>query len=323
MRRRTALAIVGGVTMMPGAVLAQNTPGMLRVAAANAQPRSAPQWVAFQRRMAELGYVEGRNFIFDHLQISGPEAWEQGYRAVVGRKPDIVIATGPELSLRSALAATRDIPIIMIAIDYDPVALGLVADLGRPGGNVTGIHFQRVELTEKRLQLLKDAVPDVDAAIVFWDGQSGDQRAAAESAASALGLRHQGIKFDKPPYDFDNAAIGTNSARRPALFVLGSPFFFLERARLAEFALKRRMISSFVAREFVTAGGLMSYGVSLPGMWELAASYVDRIARGAKPGALPIQQPTKFELAVNFKTAKALGLAFAPEFLVRVDEIVE
>jgi putative ABC transport system substrate-binding protein len=323
MRRRTALAIVGAAALSPRALLAQGTTGTLRVGAANAQPRSAPQWVAFERRMAELGYVEGRNFVFDHLQIPGPEAWEQGYRAVVARKPDIVIATGPELSLRSALAATRDIPIVMIAIDYDPVARGLVADLGRPGGNVTGIHFQRVDLTEKRLQLLKDAVPDVDTAIVFWDRQSGDQRAAAASAASALRFRHREIGFERPPYDYDGAAIGADSARRPALFVLGSPFFFIDRARLAAFALKRRLISSFVAREFVTAGGLMSYGVSIPGMWELAADYVDRIARGAKPGALPIQQPTKFELAVNLETAKALDVAFAPEFLVRVDEIVE
>lgn len=323
MRRRTALAIVGAAALSPRVLLAQGTPGVLRVGAANAQPRSAPQWVAFLRRMGELGYAEGTNLVFDHLQIAGPEVWEEGYRAVVARKPDIVIATGPELSLRAALAATRDIPIVMIAIDFDPVSLGLVADLGRPGGNVTGIHFQRVEITGKRLQLLKDAFPETQRAVVFWDRQSGDQWAAAEAAARPLGLRLNGVQFAAPPYDYESARIDVERGRRGVLFVLGSPFFFVDRGRLAEFAATRRMISSFVAREFVAAGGLMSYGVSLPGMWELAAGYVDKIAKGAKPGDLPIQQPTKFELCVNLKAAKSLGIALAPEFLIRADEVIE
>lgn len=323
MKRRTALAIIGATAAVPPVVLGQGAPRMLRVGAANAQPRSAPQWVAFVRRMAELGYVEGRNFVFDHLQIAGPEAWDAGYREVVARKPDVVVATGPEISLKSALAAAANLPIVMIAIDYDPLALGFVRDLARPGGNVTGVHFQRIELTGKRLQLMKEAFPDMDAAVVFWDRQSGDQWAAAQAAAPSLAVKLDGVAFDTIPYDYEGARIGTRAGGRVFLFVLGSPFFFRDRARLAAFALRRRTISSFVAREFVEAGGLMSYGVSLPAMWELAAAYVDKIARGARASDLPIQQPTKFELALNLKTANALGARLSPELMVRADEVFE
>lgn len=322
MRRREILLFMSAVAAAPGRALAQSAK-VLRVGAANAQPRTAPQWVAFVQRMRELGYVEDKNFTFDHKQIASPDLWEAGYREAVARKPDIIIAAGPAQSLSSALAATRALPIVMIAIDYDPIALGFVASLARPGGNITGVHVQRVELTAKRLQLLKSTFPDMDAAIVFWDRHSADQWEAARSAARQLGVQLTGVEFRERPYDYDSSVAGLPSGSRRFLFVLGSPFFFLDRTALGQFALRHRMVSSFVVRDFVAEGALMSYGVSLPGMWELAAQYVDRIARGAKAGDLPIQQPTKFELAVNLRTANAIGVELPSDLLVRADDIIE
>jgi putative ABC transport system substrate-binding protein len=283
---------------------------MLRVGTATTQPRSAPQWVAFERRMADIGYVAGKNVIFDHVQIPSTEAYEASYRGVVARKADIIVAAGPALSLKSAVAATTALPIVMIAVDYDPIALGFVTSLARPAGNITGLHIQQVELAVKRLQLLKDAFPEMTAATVFWDRLSSEQWAATQAAAPKLGVRLTGVEFREQPYDYEKAIAATTPEGRKFLFLLASPFFFLDRVRLAGFALRHRMISSFTVQEQVAVGGLMSYGVSLTEMWALAANYVDRIAKGAKPADLPIQQPTKFELVVNLKSAKSLGITF-------------
>ena len=174
---------------------------MLRVATASAQPRSAPLWVAFEGRMAELGYQEGRNFTFDHVQIpsTNAEAWQAGFRDVVARKADIVVASGPEISLKSALTAPDTKSIVMIAIDYDPLARGYVMSLARPTGSVTGVYLQQIELTMKRVQVLKDWFPDLHTATVFWDGISADQWEAARGAGASLGLRLAGIEFAKNP----------------------------------------------------------------------------------------------------------------------------
>jgi putative ABC transport system substrate-binding protein len=323
MRRRSFLWTVTGAAALPGAALAQLAPKMLRVGTANTQPRSAPQWVAFERRMAEIGYVTGKNLTFDHVQIPSTEAWEASYRGVVERKADIIVAAGPALSLKSAMAATATLPIVMIAVDYDPIDLGFVTSLARPTGNITGVHIQQIELAPKRLQLLKDAFPEMTAAIVFWDGLSADQWAAAQAAAPKLGVQLTGVGFRDHPYNYDKALAETTPEHRKFLFLLASPYFFLDRVRLAEFSLRHRMISSFTVQEQVAAGGLMSYGVSLTEMWELAASYVDRIAKGAKPADLPIQQPTKFELVINLKSAKSLGITLPPDFVLRADVVIE
>jgi putative ABC transport system substrate-binding protein len=322
-RRREFVTLLGGVAVAwPLAVRAQQSV-MLRVGTANVQPRWAPQWVAFERRMAELGYLEGKNFTFDHIQIPSTEAWESSYREAVARKADIIVAAGPELSLKSALAAADKLPVVMIAVDYDPIALGYVTSLARPTGNVTGVYFQSTELVGKRLQLLKDAFPDMTTMTVFWDRPSADHWAALQAVAPQLGVRLTDVEFREQPYDYDRAIAEVAPANRKFLLAVGSPFFFLDRARLADFALRHRMVSMVNTREAVTAGSLMSYGSSLTGMFELAANYVDRIAKGAKPSDLPIQQPTKFELVINLKTAKALGLDVPPTLLALADEVIE
>ena len=228
---------------------------MLRVGTANVQPRSAPQWMAFVRRLAELGYSEGRNFTYDHVQIPGTEAWEATYREVVARKPDIVVAAGPELSLKSALAAADKLPVVMIAVDYDPIARGYVTNLARPDGNVTGVYFQNTELAGKHLQLLKEAFPDMTAATVFWDRLSADYWAALQVAAPQLGIRLAGVEFRDRPYDYARAIVQVAPDARKFLLAQASPFFFLDRVPLAEIALQHRAVTMFATRKFGRRGG--------------------------------------------------------------------
>jgi len=275
------------------------------------------------RRMAELGYEEGKTFTFNFVQAGNEEEYERGYRILAARELDIILATGPELALKSAIAATRILPIVMIAIDYDPFARGYVTSLARPSGNVTGVFFQQTELTVKRVQLVRDAFPDVSAAIMFWDQLSADQWQAAQNAAATLGLRLFGIELRAPPYDYERALHEAPPDYRGILIVATSPFFFRDRARIADIAFRERIASIFVFREWVEAGGLLSYGPSIAAQFVRVAEFVDRIARGAKPADLPIEQPTKFELVVNLKTAKAIGIKLSTGILLRADEVIE
>jgi putative ABC transport system substrate-binding protein len=322
MRRRQFLGAIGGVAAWPFAGHAQQATRVLRVATANAQPRTAPQWIAFVQRMAELGYREGENFTYDHVQIQNAAGWEAGYRAIVAQKPDIVLAAGPESSLKAALAAADGLPVVMIAVDYDPLAKGYVQSLSRPSGSITGVYFQNVELVGKRLELLKQAFPNVAAMTVFWDKSSADHWAALQAVAPRFGVQMNGIEFAERPYDYERA-IADAAAGGNFFYAGGSPFFFLDRARLAEFAIKHRMAMVCELREQVVAGGLISYGPSLTAMFALAAKYVDRIAKGAKPADLPVEQPTKFELVTNLKTAKAIGIDLPAVLLTRADEVIE
>jgi putative ABC transport system substrate-binding protein len=324
MRRREFIALVGGAaTAWPNAARAQQAEKILRVGTASTQPRSSPIWTAFEQRMAELGYQEGRNYTFDYLNVAKIEEYEQNYRQLVARDVDIIVASGPEISLKSALASSRTKPIVMVAIDYDPLARGYVTSVARPTGNVTGVFLEQIELTEKRLQLLKSAFPDMQAATVFWDPATADQWEAAQRAGTALGLRLSGVEFLTPPFDYEMALTQAASDARRFVFVLVSPFFFRDRARLAQFALDHRVVTVFGLREWVEAGGLMSYGASVTSAFRLAAGYVDRIARGAKTIDLPIEQPIKFELVINLKTAKALGITLPQSFIATADEVID
>jgi putative ABC transport system substrate-binding protein len=273
--------------------------------------------------MAELGYVEGRNFVYDHVQIASPESWEATYREIVARQPDVVVAAGPELSLRSALAASGKLPVVMIAVDYNPVARGYVASLARPAGNVTGVYFQSTELAGKHLQLLKDVFPDIVSAAAFWDELSADYWAALQAVAPQLGIRLVGSEFRQRPYDYERALAALAPENRKHLLAHASPYFFLDRILLAEVALRHGTALMLGTRDSVAAGALMAYGANLAGMFARAATYIDRIAKGARPADLPVEQPTTFDLVINLRTAKALGLAIPPAILARADEVIE
>jgi putative tryptophan/tyrosine transport system substrate-binding protein len=322
MRRRQFLGVIGGAAVWPVAAGAQQVPKALRVGTANAQPRTAPQWIAFVRGMAELGYKEGENFIYDHVQIQNAEGWEAGYRQIIAGKPDVVLAAGPEASLKAALGVAGGVPVVMIAVDYDPLAKGYVQSLSRSSETVTGIYFQNVELVGKRLEILKQAFPEVTTMTVFWDRSSADHWAVMQAVAGQFGLKLNGIEFRERPYDYERAIAGAASAGS-FLYAGGSPFFFLDRVLLAEFAIQHRLMTAGETRELVAAGGLISYGPSLTAMFALAAKYVDRIAKGTRTADLPIEQPTKFELVVNLKTAKAIGIDIPQALVTRADEVIE
>jgi len=297
---------------------------MFRVGiAALANPRSAPFFVAFEERLRELGYIEGKTLAVDFLPTEGkierlPAAMEE----LVRRKVDVIVAGGAEVTLKAAKQATATIPIVMIAVDFDPVALGYIRSLARPGGNITGVFLQPVELAAKRVDLLKQTIPDIARAIVFWDATSADQFEAVTTAAQSLNLPLKSVELRDPPYDYDSALGGANPQPGDALLFLSSSFFFRDRDRLAEFLLRYRL-PSMVGASWRDAGGLISYGPSVVGMWRLAADYVDKILKGAKPADMPVEQPTRFELVVNLKTAKALGITIPPAILARADEVIE
>jgi putative tryptophan/tyrosine transport system substrate-binding protein len=289
----------------------------------SAQPRTAPIWLAFEQRMAELGYKQGTNFAFEFVLVAGMGDYERGYRELAARRVDIMLATGPEIALKSARAAAQTLPIVMLAIDYDPIARGHVTSLARPAGNITGMLLQQIELAEKRVQILRDAFPGLPTAIAFWDEISADQWHAAQTAAATLRFPLAGVKLHDPPYDYERAFTQSAPNHRDSLIVMVSPFFFRDRARLAEFALRHRIVSMFGFREWTEAGGLLSYGPKIVELHRRVADYVDRIAKGTKPADLPIEQPTKFEFVINLKTAKAIGIEMPTSILLRADGVIE
>ena len=211
----------------------------------------------------------------------------------------------------------------MVAIDYDSIARGYVGSLARPGGNVTGVFLRQPELTPKRIELLKEVVPKVRRVAVFWDAFSMDQLEEAHTAAQRAGLQLQRFEFRDPPYDFDGAMRVVTRQQAGALLGLASPIFYRQRAELAEMALKHRLAAIVPFRESAEAGVLMAYSAYLPDMLRRAAEHVDRISKGARPADLPMEQPTKFELVINLKTAKTLGLTIPASLMARADQVLE
>ena len=323
LRRREFITLVGGTAAAwPLAARAQQS-AKTRIGITSIQPRTSPIYAAFDQRLRELGYIEGQNLIVDFLD---PGDQAQGFagaiKELVRRKVDVIVAPY-EGALKSALAATGTVPIVMIAIDYDPLALGYIQSLSRPGGNVTGLSLQQIELAKKRLQILTDALPSVRTATMFWDSWSEDQWKATSSAVKPFGLELTGVELREQPYNYEAALTHAPPDHRATLILAFSPAFYRDRQRLADFAFRHQIASMFGLREWVEAGGLLSYSVSFPAMFRRAAEYVDRIAKGARTADLPVEQPTKFELVVNLKTARAIGLPISEAFIARADEVIE
>jgi putative ABC transport system substrate-binding protein len=283
-----------------------------------------PALDAFNEGLRELGYVEGQNVVLDVRFAAGrldrlpPLAAE-----LVGRDVDVVV-TGGEAAIQAAKAATRTIPIVMGASN-DPVGAGLVESLARPGGNITGSTILAPELSRKRLELLREMKPGVVRLAVLAEPTSpgtGRDLGETQSAARVLGFRLQ-LWTVRTPKDLDEAFAGMRRERAEALITLADPVFTASRVRIVNLAAATRLPAIYYWKDFVDAGGLMSYGPSLQGLYRRAATYVDKILKGAKPGDLPIEQPTKFELVINLKTAKALGLTIPPSLLQRANEVIE
>jgi ABC-type uncharacterized transport system substrate-binding protein len=282
---------------------------------------------AFRQGLRDLGYVEGRNVVIEYRSAEGKvERFPALAAELVALKVDVIVAANTRAAL-AAKQATRTLPIVF-ATAVDPVASGLVTSLARPGGNVTGLSILAPELVGKCLELLKQAVPGVSRVAVLWQPGGYGERTEkemlkeAEVAARALGVRLQFVEA-RGPTDFARAFSDMTGARAGALTVLSSVTFISERRRLVDLAAKNRLPTVYPGREFVDAGGLMAYGSDLADLNRRAATYVDEILKGTKPRDLPVQQPTKFELVVNLKTAKALGLTIPQSVLLRADEIIQ
>jgi putative ABC transport system substrate-binding protein len=319
--RRQLLAGLSCAVLLPLAARAQQ-PMSLRIGIVTINP-TTPGYAAFDQRLRELGYIEGQNLVTDYLN---PERYSEGDPGVVKellrRKVDIIVAPY-ESTVEAAIAASVTVPVVTIAIHYDPVVIGYAKSLARPGGRVTGLYLQNIELASKRLQIMKDALPSFEAATMLWDARSEYQWKATSTAAASFGLRLAGVELQKHPYDYEGALASVPPDHRSALIIPISPMFFRDRERLAQFSNQHRIASIGPSREFADAGCLLSYGPDFSALYRRVAEYVDRIAKGAKPADLPIEQPTKFELIINAKIAKALGLTMPDKLLAVADEVIE
>jgi putative tryptophan/tyrosine transport system substrate-binding protein len=329
MERRAFLGtLAGGLLAAPLTVEAQQAAKVVRIGYLAANLAASPHLrEAFFQGLRDLGYVEGRNVVIEYRDAEGKyERFPALATEPVALKVDVIVVT----STPSAVAvkqATRTIPIVFTWA-ADPVESGLVTSLARPGGNITGSSFFAPDLVGKRLDLLKRALPGVSRVAALWhpgdyvERMEKDMLTETDRAARALGLRLQVVEA-RGPEDFDRAFSDMTTGRAGALTVLVSPMFFGERRRLVDLAAKTRLPTVFPWREYVDAGGLMAYGADLADLFRRAATYVDKILKGTKPGDLPIERPTKFELVINLKTAKALGLTIPPSLLQRADQVIE
>jgi putative tryptophan/tyrosine transport system substrate-binding protein len=321
-----AVIFILSLTLAPLAAEGQEAGKIPRISvlsAGTAGMRTMPSQQGFDKRMRALGWIDGQNVTVEYSFAEGKLERLPALAADLVRRVDLVVAVGSEFTLRAATQASRAIPIVMIAINYDPVALGYVASLAQPGGNVTGVFLQQVELTPKRLQLLKEALPRAGRVAVLWDALSADQLKAAKQAASSLRVELRAIEQRGAPSDIDGAFREAVRGRADAALVLASTFSYRDRERIAQLALKHRLPTVCAHPEDADAGNLIAYGANLSAMFGRAAEYVDKILHGAKPADLPVEQPTKFELVINIKTAKALGLTIPQSVLLQANQVIE
>jgi ABC-type uncharacterized transport system substrate-binding protein len=321
-RRVFLVTFAGGILAAPLAAEAQTAEKVHRIGMLGSSA-SDPLVEAFKQGLRELGYVEGRNIMVEYRSAEGrTDRLPDLATDLVRLKVDVIVASSQ--GAVAAKQATTTIPIVMPIIT-DPVRLGLVASLAKPGGNATGFATQNDELPGKWMELVKEALPNASrVAVLFhptYDG--GVQLKASEAAARSLGVRLQALKVERPD-DFGTAFAAVQKNRAEALIISSSPLFYTHRARLVEFAAKHRIPAIYHQSEFVVgSGGLMSYGPDFHDLFRRSATYVDKILKGAKPADLPVQQPTKFELVINLKTAKALGLTIPQTLLLRADRVIE
>jgi len=325
-RRRFLAVIAGGLLAAPLAAEAQQAGKVYRIGylSTRSSTTGMPPEV-FRQGLRELGWIEGRNIVFDYGFAEGRfERLPELAAELVRLKVDMIVAVQTPAAA-AAKNATTTIPIVGISL-IDPVGIGLISSLARPGGNITGLSFDAsVETFGKALDLLKATIPKVRYVAVLSNPANPGQPPAIrdlKAAARSLGVQLQLLEA-RGPNEFDGAFAAMAKERAGALFVVADSMFNVHGAQLANLAARNRLPAMYGLRENVEAGGLMSYGASLSSLFRRAATYVDKILKGAKPADLPVEQPTKFDLVINLKTAKALGLTIPPSVLARADEIIE
>jgi len=323
-----ALTLALGILLAPLTAEAQPAGKVYRIGYLGTEPVTtptvAPVWGAFIEGLRELGWVEGQNITIELRFSEGKmERLPDLAAELVHLNVDLIVAAAARPPV-AAKQATRTIPIVMTNMG-DPVGTGLVASLARPGGNVTGLSLLTPELIGKQLELLKEIVPRLSRVAVLRNPTSPTHPLSlreAEVAARSLGIQLEVLEA-RGPDEFEMAFAAMTRKRAGALNVLGDGMFFLHRTRIAALAAKYRLPAIFAQRQHADAGGLMAYGSSLRDNFRRAATFVDKILKGAKPADLPVEQPTKFELVINLKTAKALGLTIPQSMFIRADEVIQ
>jgi putative tryptophan/tyrosine transport system substrate-binding protein len=320
MRRREFITLLGGAAAAwPLATRAQQ-PKIPRVGIID----NTPAWNAFRQRLRDLGYVEGQNIVLDYRYAGGvPERLAEVAVELV-RSPVDVIATYGTPPTRAAKQATTTIPIVMIAIG-DPVGAGLVASLARPGGNITGNSILGPDVAGKRLQLITEVIPSTSRVTFLWNPDNASHPAQLQelqTAASTLGMKLLPVAA-RSSDELQSAFAEIMRERADVFLMTGDPLHMLNIGRIIDFLTEKRLPGMFLTREVVVAGGFMSYGASVRDLFRRGATYVHRILQGTKPADLPVEQPVKFELVLNLKTAKEFGLKIPEAFLLRADEVIE
>jgi putative tryptophan/tyrosine transport system substrate-binding protein len=321
LRRREFMTLLGGAAAAwPAAAGAQQSARIPRIGIID----DAPIWDHFRRALLERGYIEGKNIAFEYRAADGKPERLAVAAAELARTPVDAIATYGTPATRAAKLATTTIPIVMISVG-DPVRTGLVASFSRPGENITGLTILSPDETPKRLQLLREILPSISRVAFLWNPSNASNAAQLEElqlAAPKLGLRL--LPVAARTSDELNETLGTVMTNRADAFLMtGDPVHQGAITRIVNFLLKNKLPSMFLIRENVLAGGLMCYGASQPDLFRRAAVYVQKILHGIKPADLPVEQPTKFELVVNVKAAKAIGLTVSPTLLALADEVIE
>ena len=325
MRRREFFPLLGGAAVIwPFAVQAQQAAKLPIVGFLGAgSPSGWSHWTAaFLQRLQELGWVEGRTIAIEYRWAEGhSERYAEIVTEFVRLKVDVIVSVSSAALVAKRVTST--IPIVF-TVAADPLGDGMVASLARPGGNVTGLSSQAADVTGKRLEFFREAIPGLRRfAVLAQVGNLGNalEQSQVQAAAKMLGL--QVVILEMRSADDIASALEALKGRAEALYVLPNPLANTNRARINDLALSARMPTMHGFREYVETGGLMSYGPNTPDLFRRAGDYVDKILRGAKPADMPVEQPTKFELVVNLKTAKALGIDISPSLLARADEVIE
>jgi len=328
-KRRAFITLLGGAAAAwPLAARAQQSNQTARIgvlaASSDDAVSSGAGYPVFVAELQKLGFTEGRNLIIDYGRTDqGADKAFADAAAMARSNVSVIVASGAELPLQAAMAASPSIPIVVLANNYDPIARGYVASLARPGGRITGWFYRQLELGRKRVELLTEAFPARRRLAVLSDASSSETSEAAEVTAKSLGLQVHSVKLEHPPYDFEAAFQSAAAGSPEMLLVASSRFFARDRSQIAELAISHGLPAIFNFSAYTRAGGLMSYGVDPLPPWRRVASYVVKILRGAKPTDLPLEQATTFELALNLKTARALGIELPTSILLRADEVIE
>jgi putative ABC transport system substrate-binding protein len=324
-RRAFIRSVVSGLIAAPLAARAQQAGKVHRIGfLGNSTPAHEANLVGpFREGLRELGYVEGRNILIEYRWAEGKyERFPALIRELIALKVDVIVTAGTPASL-AVKKATTSIPLVMVAVG-DPVGTGIVASLAQPGGNITGLTSLSPNLEGKRLELLREVAPGVSHIAVLWNSASPSQviqEKEVQAAAQVLRMKVFSLGVQSPE-EIENAFAAILRERPGALLVLADRLFLHHRARIMDFAAKHGLPGVHAYRELVESGGLMSYGPSYASMHRRAAYYVDEILKGAKPAVLPVEQPSKFELVINLKAAKALGLTIPQTLLLRADEVI-